>query len=137
MQDLRISTGSSIPIYRQIVDHVHRLISRGEFAVGDQLPSVRSLAEILVLNHNTVARAYNELVRDGVIESRHGRGVYVAKRRKVFTRAERLRRLDAALDALVSEALVLDFTGDEIREALERKLAASSVEPGKAEAENG
>jgi len=120
--DFQISTGGTVPIYRQIIDQVRRGVTNGDLAVGDRLPSVRGLAERLLVNHNTVARAYNELVRDGVIESRHGRGVFIAKRRNIYTKAERTRRLEAALEAFVNEALLLDFDGDEIRQAVEVKL---------------
>jgi len=120
--DIQVSTGSSVPIYRQIMDQIRRAVAGGELAVGDQLPSVRSLAERLVLNQNTVARAYSELGRDGLIESQHGRGVFVARKRQVFTRAERSRRLESALESFLSEVLALDFPREEIVEALDRKL---------------
>jgi GntR family transcriptional regulator len=123
--DLNIATGSSVPIFRQIVDQVRCAVANGTLAVGDRLPSVRALAERLLVNHNTVAKAYNDLVRDGVIESRLGLGVFVARRRAIYTKAERTRRLDAALDAFLSEALVLDFSSEDIRLALERKLEAA------------
>ena len=120
--DLQISTGSTVPIYRQIVDQVRRDVTNGELSVGDRLPSVRSLAERLLVNHNTVAKAYNELVRDGVIESRQGRGVFVTRKRNIYTKAERTRRLQTALDAFVSEALLLDFDNDAILLAVQGKL---------------
>ena len=123
--DLTIATGSSVPIFRQIVDQVRCGVANGTLAVGDRLPSVRALAERLLVNHNTVAKAYNDLIRDGVIESRQGLGVFVARRRAIYTKAERSRRLDAALDAFLSEALVLDFSSEEIRLALDRKLEAA------------
>ena len=120
--DVRIATGSAVPIYRQIVDQVCLAVANGVVANGDRLPSVRALAERLVVNPNTVARAYADIVIDGVIESRHGRGAFVAKRRQVYSRTERSRRLEGALDRFISETLVLDFTHDEIRDALDRKL---------------
>lgn len=120
--DLQIATGSSVPIYRQIVDQIRCAVAAGQIAVGDKLPSVRAVAERLVVNPNTVAKAYNDLVRDGVIESRHGLGVFVARRRAIYTKAERVRRLDAALDTFLSEALVLDFNNEEIQEALQKRL---------------
>ncbi len=119
---LQISTGSSVPIYRQIVDQVRCAVAGGQLHVGDRLPSVRALAERLLVNHNTVAKAYSDLLRDGVIESRHGLGVFITRRRPIYTKAERTRRLEAALEAFVSEALVLDFSGDEIEQALRKKL---------------
>jgi GntR family transcriptional regulator len=119
----RISTGSSTPIYRQIVDQVRHAVASGAQRPGDPLPSVRSLAEQLVVNPNTVAKAYAELVRDGVVESHQGRGYFVGDRRQIYSRTERVRRLEQALETCLSEAVVLNFTPDEIRAALDRKLA--------------
>lgn len=120
---IRIATGSSTPIYRQIVDQVRQAVAVGTQRPGDPLPSVRTLAEQLVINPNTVAKAYGELVRDGLVESRQGRGYVVGDRRQIYSKPERLRRLEHALDAFLSQALVLDFTPDEIRTALDKKLA--------------
>lgn len=119
---LAISPGASAPIYKQIIDQVRLAASTGKLDPGDQLPSVRTLAEELVVNPNTVARAYAELVRDGVLEARHGKGAFVAPRRRVFTKQERLRRLEPVLQGFVNEALGLGFTPQEIREAIESKL---------------
>ncbi len=125
----RISTGSTTPIYRQLIDQIHRVILRGRLATGDQLPSVRSLAVRLVINPNTVARAYGELARDGVIESQQGRGYFVATKRQVYTKAHRRRRLAPLLEALVSEAALLDFSADDVVAALEAKLREYGLEP--------
>jgi len=118
-----INTGSSVPIYQQITDQVRLAVTAGTVQVGDQLPSVRALAEDLVVNPNTVARAYAELMREGLLESRAGRGVFITPKRKVFSRDESWRRLEPRLDALIGEAMTLDFTPDELRQALEAKLA--------------
>ena len=117
-----ISTGSSTPIYKQIIEQARLAVVTGKLAVGDQLASVRSLAEELVVNPNTVARAYADLAREGLIESRPGRGVFVTRKRRVFTREEGWRRLEPLLDRLTSEAMTMDFTPDELREAFEKKL---------------
>lgn len=119
---IRVIPGSNAAIYRQIADQIRRAVATGELAVGDPLPSVRALAKELVINPNTVAKAYAELVRDGVLETQAGRGAFVAKRRNVFSKAERLRRLDEALDAAVSEAITLDFSSEEILERMRVKL---------------
>jgi GntR family transcriptional regulator len=124
--NIRIQTGSSVPIYRQIVDQVCRAAMVGALKPGDQLPSVRELAEVLVLNPNTVARAYAELTRDGVAEARQGRGVFITERRQVYSDAERKRRLDAAIDNLANEALFLGLDADDIREAVDRRLKSLS-----------
>ena len=86
-----------------------------------------------MVNPNTVARAYQDLARDGLIEPRQGRGVFITRPRQVYTKAERTRRLDRALDSLISETLTLDFTHDQIRAALDRKfekLAAAESKGG-------
>ena len=88
------------------------------------MPSVRGLAEELLVNFNTVAKAYGELVRDGVLESLQGKGFFVAEKRQIYSKAERLRRLRLAADAFIHEAVVLDFSADEIRAAVDEKLAA-------------
>lgn len=118
-----INTGSTTPIYKQITDQVCLAVASGRLAVGDQLPSVRALAEDLVVNPNTVARAYADLTREGMIESRAGRGVFIAQKRKIYSRAEGWRRLEPLLDSLIGEAMVLDFTREELRSAFEEKLA--------------
>lgn len=120
--DILLTAGSAVPIYRQIADQICRTVASGRLVTGEQMPSVRALAEELVLNPNTVARTYAELIRDGVLEAQKGKGVFVARRRAVYTKAERLRRLDASLDALVNDGFKLGFTPEELSEALARKL---------------
>ncbi len=122
MIPLQIATGSDTPIYRQIHEQVVRGIASGDLAPGEQMPSVRALAERLLVNPNTVARAYSDLVKDGVLESRHGRGVFVGERRQVFSAAERSRRLEKAIETFLGEAALLDLDAGRIREAIERKL---------------
>jgi GntR family transcriptional regulator len=118
-----INTGSATPIYKQITDQVRLAVATGRLAVGDQLPSVRGLAEALVVNPNTVARAYTDLAREGMIESRPGRGVFVTRKRKMFTREEGRRRLEPIMEGLIGEAMVMDFTQEELREAFNKKLS--------------
>jgi GntR family transcriptional regulator len=118
-----INPGSNIPIYRQITEQVRLAVTTGKLTVGDPLPSVRALAEELVVNPNTVARAYSELMREGLLEARAGRGVFIAPKRKVYSRAEGWRRLEPLLNALIGEAMILDFTRAELREAFEEKLS--------------
>ena len=120
--DFRITTGSTIPIYRQLIDQIRLAVVRKRLAPGDQLPSVRALAVRLVINPNTVAHAYGELARDGVLESHQGKGYFVAPRRQVYAKAERRRRLSPLLETLVSEAALLDFSADEVVAAVKEKL---------------
>lgn len=122
--EFRIATGSNLPLYRQIGDQVRKAVANGSLVEGEQLPSVRALAELLVINPNTVARAYADLMHEGVLESQPGKGLFVAKRRQKFSKAERLRRLQQALEAFLQEIIFLDFSQHEIIEALQQQLAA-------------
>jgi GntR family transcriptional regulator len=125
---LTTTTGSGTPIYRQIIEQVRLGVATGTLAPGDAMPSVRSVAEQNLVNANTVVKAYAELVRDGVLESHHGKGFFVAEKRQVYSRAERTRRLRQAVGTLVHEAVFLDFTPDEIRRAVDEKLADLEIE---------
>src|ERR1700737_4071586 len=98
---INITTGANTPIYRQIVDQGRLAVATGALAAGHAMPSVRSLAERLLLNANTVAKAYGELVRDGVLESQQSLGFFVAEKRQIYSRAERLRRLRLAADEFI------------------------------------
>jgi GntR family transcriptional regulator len=126
---VNITTGAGTPIYRQIVDQVRLASATGALLAGEAMPSVRSLAERLLVNVNTVVKAYQELVRDGVLESHHGLGFFVAAKRQVYSRAERQRRLQQALEAFVHEAVFLEFTAEEIRKAVDEKLEELDLQP--------
>lgn len=128
--NLVISTGSATPIYKQIVDQVRLAVATGKLAVGDLLPSIRALAEELVVNPNTVARVYADLAREGMIESRAGRGFFVTRKRRVFTRQEGCRRLEPLIDGLIGEAMAMDFTREDLRDAFEKKLGQWNSEKG-------
>ncbi len=126
---IQISTGSTVAIYRQIIDQIRQAIASGQLQVGDGVPSVRQLAKDLVINPNTVAKAYAELTRDGVLESQQGRGVFVAAKRSVYTKAERVRRLNAALDVAINEGITLGFEAEEIVEQLRSRLEKIGLVP--------
>ena len=125
---ITITTGSGTPIYRQIIEQVRLGVATSALVAGQAMPSVRALAEEHLVNANTVVKAYAELVRDGILESHHGKGFFVAQKRQIFSRAERMRRLRQAVEAFVHEAVFLDFTPDEIRQVVNEKLADLELE---------
>ena len=109
-----ISSTSRVPIYQQLVRQVREGIARGDLKAEQQLPSVRQLSRDLVINPNTVARAYTELEREGLLSNRPGRGVFVAEPRDELTKDARRRRLLESLDRLLTEAVHLGFTEEEV-----------------------
>lgn len=128
---ISIAPGSNVSIYRQIIEQVCAAIFAGRIAEDEPLPSVRSLAEQLLINPNTVGRAYSELVREGILESRPGRGMFVVpQRRRIYSGAERARRMDQAVTSLVSEGLMLGFEPDEIVEHVGRKVRELNPQGG-------
>ncbi len=117
-----LSPASDVPIYRQIVQHIRRAIAQGQLQRGEQLPAVRVLAESLVVNPNTVARSYQEMIRDGLLESRSGVGVFVVElARQVFSDDERQRRLSHAAEQVLYEALLLDYSLPEVHATLDEQ----------------
>jgi len=119
---LHIAPGSNQPLYRQLQDQIRAMLSSGKLRSGETLPSVRALAEQLVINPNTVARAYAELVREGLIESSQGKGFFVGERRQIYSDIERQRRLKAAISNFAGEVAFLDFDRDTILKAMESAL---------------
>ena len=121
---IQIATGDPRPISKQIVDAVRMKIATGDLEPGDQLPSVRGLAQQLTVNPNTVAKAYAELTSEGWLESRQGLGLFVAAARQRLSDDERARRLDAAIHRFLHEVLVLDFDPDEVQARLHDEFLA-------------
>src|SRR4026207_904872 len=103
-----------MPIYLQIVNQVKCLVASGRLAPGEELPPIRVLAEKLVVNPNTVARAYLELERAGVVTKRHGSGTYVSEEPSPLSRREKFKVLTQRADSLLVEAGHLDIGLDEV-----------------------
>jgi GntR family transcriptional regulator len=119
---IEIASGDPRPLFRQIVDGIRRKVASGELGPGSRLPSVRALAIQLTINPNTVAKAYADLMAEGLIDSQKGVGVFVAERRQRLSAEERRRRLDEALEQLVGAVLPLGFGVDEIVDRLRDEL---------------
>ncbi|MGM9514644.1 GntR family transcriptional regulator [Roseateles sp. DB2] len=120
---IQIATGDPRPIAKQIVDGVRRAIAAGELEVGQQLPSVRGLAMQLMINPNTVAKAYGELAAEGWLEARQGLGLYVAAPRQRLSKGERERRLDEAVQRFVNDVIGLGFLPASVLSRVEQELA--------------
>ena len=105
---------SRLPIYQQLVQQAREAIARGDLKPREQLPSVRQLSRDLVINPNTVARAYTELEREGLLSNRPGKGVFVAEPKDELTRDARLQRLCVGVDRLLTEAVHLGFSREEV-----------------------
>jgi len=121
---IHISTSDGVPIYLQIVNQVKYLVASGRLAAGDELPPIRVLAEQLVVNPNTVARAYRELEAAGVVEKRRTAGTYVSDQASPLARRERMKILTERVDALLAEARQMDVPLEEVTKLIARRQSA-------------
>jgi GntR family transcriptional regulator len=120
----RPNPASGVPIYLQLMERVKHAVETGALRPGEQLPGIRPLAEELVINPNTVAKAYRELEHEGVIELRHGAGAFVtANARAKKGATDRLRAAQAVVAAAIERLRARDVTDDEIRRLFEAELA--------------
>ena len=123
---IRITPNDGVPIYLQIVNQVKYLVAAGRAGPGAEMPAIRALAERLLVNPNTVARAYRELEAMGVVTSRQGSGTFVAEGGPQMGRRERMRVLAERADALLAEASHLDVPLEEVIKLVRQRDGAMS-----------
>jgi GntR family transcriptional regulator len=116
-----LSGSDGVPIYRQVVNQVKYLVASGRLNPGDQLPPVRKLAGELIVNPNTVARAYRELETDGVVNTRQGAGVFVSGNGSPLARREQNKILSDRIDALLSEAKQMNLDTEAVVKLLRQR----------------
>ena len=119
---LHVQPGSGVPVYQQIETQVKHAVAAGALKQGDALLSVRKLAAELRVNPNTVARAYQDLEREGVIRSVPGGGTYVASNGMGLTKAEKVRRLKPLARQLAVESTQLRMGRDDVKKLLDEEL---------------
>jgi len=129
----RTNPSSGVPIYLQLMEQVKHAIETGALKAGDQLPGIRPLAEELVINPNTVAKAYRELEHEGVIELRHGAGAFVSASARGKRAAEKIRAGQSIVASAVEKLHARGMSDDEIRRLFEAELAGLSKAGGRGE----
>ncbi|HUQ72912.1 MAG TPA: GntR family transcriptional regulator [Planctomycetaceae bacterium] len=120
---IHISTADGVAIYVQIVNQIKYLVASGRLAPGEELPAIRVLAERLVVNPNTVARAYRELETAGIVEKRRTAGTYVSDHGSPLARRERIKILTERIDALLAEARQMDIDFADVVKLVEQRQA--------------
>jgi GntR family transcriptional regulator len=121
MPQLRLNPSSGSPLYVQLVEHIKHSIESGAIRPGEQLPSVRRMAEDMVINPNTVVRAYRELEREGIVVLKHGSGVFV--RESVVAREKPMKKAEPILRGAIDRLEGLRLSESEIRRLFENELA--------------
>ena len=119
-----------VPIYLQLMEQVKHAIETGALRPGEQLPGIRPLAEQLVINPNTVAKAYRELEHEGVIELRQGAGAFVSAQAAARKATDKLRSAQPLVTALVEKLRARGLSDEEIRRLFEAELRVSDTLTG-------
>lgn len=118
---IHISPNDGVPIYLQIINQIKYLVGAKRLAAGDEMPTIRALAEQLIVNPSTVARAYRELEREGLLTSRQGSGTHVSAAGSPLSDFEKVRILTERTDALLTEADQLNVSYDDLIELIEER----------------
>jgi GntR family transcriptional regulator len=126
----RPNPSSGVPIYLQLMEQVKHAIATGALRPGEQLPGIRPVAEGLVINPNTVAKAYRELEHEGVIELRQGAGAFVTDSAPSKKAAEKLRTAQAAVAATVEKLRARGVADEDIRRLFEAELSGVTKSGG-------
>jgi len=120
---IQISPGSGEPIYAQIVGQISEAVARGQVAVGDKLPPVRKLAAELVINPNTVARAYSVLEQSGLVTTKTGAGTFVSDPKLRGTDAADISTLTERMDTVITRGLNLGIGDQDLVTMFNERLA--------------
>ena len=118
---IHINPGDGVPIYRQVIKQMKYLIASGRLSPGDELPPIRKLAQELLINPNTVARAYRDLEQEGLLQSRQGSGTVVADSGSPLSLEVRERILADEIDGVIAISKQLNFSRDEFNTAVEKR----------------
>jgi GntR family transcriptional regulator len=127
---LQISVGSNEPLYAQLVNQISKAIAEGRLRPGDKLPAVRKLASELVINPNTVAKAYIYLEQARLIITKTGSGTYVADKSERSTDIAEVNCLNERIDNIITRAINLGLEPKDISEMFASRLAKFSKKPG-------
>jgi GntR family transcriptional regulator len=121
MIDFKLDPKSGVPFYKQIIDQIRYGIATGTLAVGEQLPTVRSLAVLLQVNLNTVSKAYRELEIKNVLETHQGTGTFIGSTKVEISTKEKQGKLANICNEFLSIASNYGFTAKEIIEELKKR----------------
>lgn len=131
----RINASSGVPIYLQLMEQIKHAIETGALRAGDQLPTIRKVAEELVMNPNTVVRAYRELEHEGIIEMKHGSGAFISE--SVAGHARVTRKAQTIVQSALERLMSLGLTEDEARRLFENELALFRAQASDERGKNG
>ena len=130
---IHISPHDGVPIYKQIIHQVKHLVASGRLKPKDEMPPIRLLAQQLLINPNTVARAYRDLEQDGVVISRRGSGTVVSDNGSPLSGDEQSRILEERVQALMIEARQMRVKLDDVLDLVRKQHRKLSHEDDREE----
>ena len=116
--DIYISQNEGIPVYLQIINQVKQMVATKRLVADQELPAIRVLAEQLLINPNTVARAYRELESAGWVYKRRGSGTFISDKPSPLSNKERQRIIDEKINNLLAEAQQMEISVEQIIERI-------------------
>jgi GntR family transcriptional regulator len=120
--EFSIASTTGVPIYQQLAEQICSAIARGRLRPDQRLPSVRELSQTLIVNPNTVARAYTELEREGTVYTRPGLGVFVSATRPALPKKVRRERLAKSIDHFLIDAVRLGCASAEVLDLVDERI---------------
>ena len=117
--DIIISNSSNVPLYEQVKEQIKNKIVSNELKTGELLPSIRSLAKDLRISVITTKSAYDELEKEGYVETIQGKGTYVANKNTELIKEEQLQKVEGLIETAVSIAKISNISKKEIKEMLD------------------
>ena len=133
---IQISIGSNEPVYAQLISQISQAIAKGQLKAGDKLPAVRKLASELVINPNTVAKAYMHLEQEKLVVTKTGSGTYVADSKIRSADAADLNILAERIDNTITRAINLGLSHNELAELFQSRLEKFTDKPHQTGEEN-
>jgi len=134
---MQIASGSEKPIYQQLIEQISETIAKGELQTGDKLPAVRALAAELVINPNTVARAYTMLEQSGLVTTKTGSGTFVSDPALRHADAAEINILAERMDTLITRAVNLGLDRAALMALFEKRLEKFAERLDRGNQENG
>jgi GntR family transcriptional regulator len=125
MTFFRLNVSSGVPLYVQLMEQIKHAVETGALRPGDQLPTIRALAQELVMNSNTVVRAYRELEHEGIVELRHGLGAFVSS--SVSAKGKVMRQAQNIVESAIERLRSLGVTEQEMRRLFESEISATQA----------
>ena len=120
MIEFRLDPTTGIPYYRQIIDQIRYGIALGQLAIGEQLPTVRSMAVELAINPNTVTKAYKELEIQRILDTQQGTGTFIGDAKIKLSKQERSNKLKSICQQFLTMASAYGFTTEELVSELQQ-----------------